>query len=439
MKSSLPPADNEIEQKVLGILLYAPENLFKVADILRPEYFWNQIHRIIFEAIIELHRQNIVPSLDVVIEHLNRASKLQAVGGRIYLNELTASFCGVSALEYLSTTLKEYYVKRTVIRTCQETLKKAHDTGADVHEILEVATRTIGDVANLATTEMPRPIYHAAQRTLETIQERMVNGVLPGIETGFESIDYVLHGLKPGNLITIAARPAMGKSAFSMQMAYQIACQGRPVLFFSLEMTEEELVQRLLAMIARIAHSSLAIGNLGPGQFESLQQAAEKLNGVPLIVVDAGGLTTQDIVSVCRRTKFENDDLGAVVIDHIGLVNSGKTKFENRNLEVSAMTRSYKLLAKQIATPVIELSQLSRAVEARMDKRPMLSDLRDSGSIEQDSDVVIFLYRDEYYNPETERRGEAEIIIAKNRHGATGTVEMLFQNSITKFLEKRTA
>jgi replicative DNA helicase len=339
-------------------------------------------------------------------------------------------------LEYYAKLVQEKALLRSLIKAGTEIVGSCYEE-TDADTALDKAEHMIFNLAQRRNMQQMVHIKHIVEASFQKIEERYENkDTLSGTPSGFYDLDAMTSGFQPSDLVIIAARPSMGKTAFVLNIAQACAVEhGTPCAIFSLEMSKESLVQRMLCAEAKIDSNRLRTGHLHTNDWQALAMAMGRLGEAPIFIDDSAMVNVLEIRAKCRRLKAENKALGMIIIDYIQLL-QGRKATDNRVQEVSEISRSLKTLARELSVPVIALSQLSRAVEARQNKRPMLSDLRESGSIEQDADLVMFIYRDEYYNPETEQRGEAEIIIAKQRNGPTGTVDLLYQGSITRFLNK---
>ena len=378
-----------------------------------------------------------------VSDVLNINQKLELVGGRAFINDLSFKTITTANVEYYSRVVQEKAIKRSLINAGSEIISTGYDLNP-IEDSLELAEKLIFDIASQKASKSLAPIKDLVYDTYAKIEERYNNkGQLTGTPTSFYELDTMTNGLQKSDLIILAARPAMGKTAFALNIAQNVALKSKiPVAIFSLEMSKEQLVQRLLCSEAEIDTQRLKTGNMQAKDWEKLAVAMNSYSEAPIYIDDTAGCTLTDIRAKCRRLAMAEKNLGLIVIDYLQLIEgSGR---EDRMQQISSISRGLKILAKELNVPIISLSQLSRAVESRPNKRPMLSDLRESGSIEQDADIVMFIYRDEYYQNQgggddedqaekASKKGEAEIIIAKHRNGSVGTVNLLFQGSITKF------
>ena len=432
----LPPQSLDAEQAVLGALLVSPDGLSRIVDIIETENFYRKAHQVIYAAMLDLFDHNEPIDIVTVSQYLKDEGKLENVGGRQYITDLALSVATTANLEYYAKVVSEKALLRNLIKAGTEIVGSAYEE-SDADVALDKAEHMIFTLAQRRTMNSLVHVKDIVEESFRKIEERYENrDALSGCPSGFYDLDAMTSGWQPSDLVILAARPSMGKTAFVLNLAQHAAVEaGKPVAIFSLEMSKEQLVQRMLCAEAKIDANRLRTGHMHTNDWTHLAMAMGRLGEAPVFIDDSAMLNALEIRAKCRRLKSEMKSLGLVIIDYIQLMQGRKTT-DNRVQEVSEISRSLKQLAREIHVPVIALSQLSRAVEARQNKRPMLSDLRESGSIEQDADLVMFIYRDEYYNPETEQRGEAEIIIAKQRNGPVGTVELLYQSSITRFLNK---
>lgn len=439
--SQLMPQNIDAEEAILGAILVSPSCMNKVVEHLKPEAFYKPAHRYVYEAMLQLYNGEDKIDIVSVSDVLNINQKLELVGGRAFINDLSYKTITTSNVEYYSKIVQEKAIKRSLINAGSEIVSSGYDLNP-IEESLELAEKLIFDIASQKASKSLAPIKDLVYDTYAEIEERYNNkGKLTGVPTSFYDLDTMMNGLQRSDLIILAARPAMGKTAFALNIAQNVALRANtPVAIFSLEMSKKQLVQRLLCSEAEVDTQRLKTGNMQAKDWEKLAVAMSSFSEAPIYIDDTAGCTITDIRAKCRRLAMAEKNLGLIVIDYLQLIEG--TGREDRMQQISSISRGLKILAKELNVPIISLSQLSRAVESRTDKRPMLSDLRESGSIEQDADIVMFIYRDEYYknaNDEEEQaekaanKGEAEIIIAKHRNGPVGTVKLLFQGSITKF------
>lgn len=438
MLDRIPPQNVEAEQSVLGAMLIEREAISRVAEFLRAEDFYREAHRLIYNAIVELYNKNEAVDLITITEQLKRVDKLEVVGGISYISSLANSIPTAANVLYHAKIIEEKALLRQLINAATYIAGMGYEATSEIVTILDEAEKTILGVSNRKVTGTFSPVKSIIMEAFDKIEQLYASkGGITGLSTGFKDLDRLTAGLQPSDLILIAARPSMGKTAFVLNLARNVAVkEKKPVAFFSLEMSKEQLVQRLLCSEAPIDAQRLRIGDLKDEDWKRLVQAAERLSTAPIFIDDTPGITVAEMRSKARRLKVEQD-LGLVVIDYLQLMSgqSGSGRSENRQQEISEISRSLKSLARELHVPVIALSQLSRGVESRQSKKPMLSDLRESGSLEQDADIVAFLYREDYYNPETENKNLTEVIIAKHRNGPVDTVILNFHKQYTKFTD----
>jgi replicative DNA helicase len=432
----LPPQSLDSEQAVLGALLVSGDGITRVVDILEPEYFYRKAHQVIYAVMLDLFDNNEPIDIVTVSQYLKDQGKLDNVGGRQYVTDLSLSIATTANLEYYARIVQEKALLRNLIKAGTEIVTQCYED-PDADTAIDRAEHLIFNLAQRRSMQQLVHIKNIVEASFQKIEERYENrDSLSGVPSGFYDLDALTSGFQPSDLIIVAARPSMGKTSLCLNIAQHMSVEHKiPVAVFSLEMSKEQLVSRMLCSEASIDANRLRTGHLHTNDWTHLAMAMGRLGEAPIFIDDSALLNVLEIRAKARRLKAETKGLGLIIVDYIQLL-QGRKQTDNRVQEVSEISRSLKTLAREINVPVIALSQLSRAVEARQNKRPMLSDLRESGSIEQDADLVMFIYRDEYYNPESERRGEAEIIIAKQRNGPTGTVDLLYQSSITRFLNK---
>lgn len=433
----VPPQNLEAEQSVLGAMLIEREAISRVAEILRPEDFYRESHRLIFNAVLQLYNKNEAVDLITITEQLKKEDKLEAVGGISFVTSLANSMPTAANVVYHAKIVEEKALLRQLINAATYIAGMGYEPTDEVVNILDSAEKTILSVANRKVKGDFAPVKTIILDAFNKIEQLYASkGGITGLSTGFRDLDRLTAGLQPSDLILIAARPSMGKTAFVLNIARNVAVkEKKAVAFFSLEMSKEQLVQRLLCSEAPIDAQRLRIGDLKDDDWKRLVIAAERLSSAAIFIDDTPGITVSEMRAKARRLKVEND-LQLLVIDYLQLMQghgSSGGRSENRQQEISEISRSLKSLARELNVPVIALSQLSRGVESRQSKKPMLSDLRESGSLEQDADIVAFLYREDYYNPETENKNITEIIIAKHRNGPVDTVMLNFQKQYTKF------
>ncbi|MBQ4122477.1 replicative DNA helicase [bacterium] len=430
----LLPQSVEAEEAVLGAVLVNPQSLGRIVEFINPESFYKPAHRIIYQTMLDLFRRNEPIDIVTVSECLRNDEKLEAVGGRAYINDLALNVVTTANVEFYAKIVQEKEIKRALINAGSEIVSMSYEN-EDTSVVLDNAQKLIFNIAAQKDVGDMVPIADLIVSSYEQIESRYNNkDELVGITTGFYDLDEVTSGLQKSDLIILAARPSMGKTAFALNLAQNVAMKAKKgVAIFSLEMPKIQIAKRMLCAEAEVDTRRTNNGHVDLKDFQKLTEAMERLADARLYIDDTAGVTATDIKAKCRRLMLEEKDLGLIVIDYLQLMEGGGNP-NDRNQQISAISRSLKGLARELNVPIIALSQLSRGVEARTDKRPMLSDLRDSGAIEQDADIVMFIYRDEYYNKdEVENKGKAELIIAKHRNGPVGTVNLLFQSNITKF------
>lgn len=430
---NIQPHSIEAEQSVLGSMLLDNEAVAAALEELEGQDFYLEAHKEIFETILDIYDRGNPVDLVTVIEGLKQRGSLEAVGGSIYVSDLSVSVPSTANVGYYIKIIEEKSILRKLIKASNEIIRDSYEASEDLDIIIDSAEKKIFDISQRKNARSFEQVKTILLETYNKIEELSKNkGKIVGVETGFRDFDLRTSGLNASDFILVAARPSMGKSSFAVNIAQYAAVHNQvPVAIFSLEMSKDQLVQRMLSSEANVELQKIRSGDLDEGDWLRLVQAAEPLSNAPIFIDDTPAITAMEIRSKARRLKLEHG-LGLIVIDYLQLM-AGRGRYESRQQEVSEISRSLKALARELDVPVIALSQLSRAPEARQDHRPMLSDLRESGAIEQDADIVIFLYRDEYYNPETEKKNIAEAIIAKQRNGPTGTVELVWLGPFTKF------
>lgn len=429
----IPPQSLEAEQSVLGCMLLDKEVIPNITEVLKSEDFYRDDHKEIYEAVMDLFEEAEPIDLITISDKLRQRGTLDNIGGLEYLTNIATSVPTTANAKHYAKIVEEKSILRKLIKTTSDILNLGYDASEDVSVILDKAEKSIFDILQKRNTQGFSHIKDVLVETFNKLEELYNNkGYITGVPTGFTDLDYRTSGLQNSDLILVAARPAMGKTSFALNIAQYAAIHSKvPVAVFSLEMSKEQLVNRMLCSEVMIDSQKMRIGKLEDSDWQKMAMALGPLSEAPIYIDDTPGVSVMELRAKCRRLKLEKN-LGLIVIDYLQLM-QGRGRNENRQQEVSEISRSLKILAKEINVPVITLSQLSRAPEARTDHRPMLSDLRESGAIEQDADMVMFLYRDDYYNPETEKQNVAEVIIAKNRNGSTGTVELRWFGEYTKF------
>ncbi|MCY0903112.1 MAG: replicative DNA helicase [Firmicutes bacterium] len=430
----LPPQNVEAEQSVLGAILLSPESLVGVAEKLQPPDFYRGAHQIIFKGMLEIAEAGEPVDVVTLTARLQAQSKLDEAGGVEYLFALSRSVPTAANIEYHAQIVSDRALLRRIISVTTEIAATGYAGTDDVGELLDHAERRI---LALAQSRVDRG-FAAIKDVLLQAYERIEflyhsKGGLTGVSTGYSELDRMTSGFQKSDLIILAARPSVGKTAFALNIAQNAAVRSKQtVAIFSLEMSKDQLVQRMICAEAHIDAHVLRTGQLEDDDWTKLAMGMASLSEAPIFIDDSPGVTVADMRSRLRRLQLEHG-LGMVVIDYLQLI-YGRSRSDNRQQEISEISRNLKALARELHVPVIALSQLSRSVEQRQDKRPMLSDIRESGSIEQDADVVAFLYRDDYYNPESEKKNIVEVIIGKQRNGPTGKVELAFLKNYNKFV-----
>jgi replicative DNA helicase len=428
----LPPQNIEAEEAILGGILLDPEALARVADILRPESFYIGAHREIYRGMSALQAQGMPTDLMSVTTWLKDHDLLDKAGGQSKLVQLVDRTVSAVNIDQYAALVMEKYMRRKLIQAGGEISQLGHDTTTDLENVLDRAEQKLFGITQDRPQQGLMATSDILTATFSDIESRSLGMVLPGLSCGYYDLDAMTQGFQRSDLVIVAARPAMGKTSFTLNIARNIAAFHKlPVAVFSLEMSKEQLVQRLLASEVRIESGRLRAGRISEREWEPLGHAISTLSQVPIFIDDTPNITVNEIRSKARRLQAEQGGaLGMIMIDYLQLMEGSS---DNRVQELSRITRSLKGLARELNVPVIALSQLSRGVESRTNKRPMMSDLRESGSIEQDADLVMMLYRDEYYNPDTPDRGISEVIICKHRNGPVGTVKLLFEAQFTQF------
>jgi len=434
----IPPHNIEAEQSVLGSMLLDREVIPTTLEILKSEDFYREDHKEIFESILDLFDRGEPIDLITVSEQLKSRGTLENVGGLEYLSNISAAVPTTANARYYARIVEEKSILRKLIKASSDIVNMGYEAAEEVSYVLDRAEKSIFDILQKRNVSGFSVVKDVLVETFNRLEELYNNkGHVTGIPTGFADLDYKTSGLQNSDLVLIAARPAMGKTSFVLNIAQYAAVHGGiPVAVFSLEMSKEQLVNRLLCSEAMVDSHKMRTGKLDDDDWQKIARALGPLSEAPIYIDDTSGISVMEIRAKCRRLKLEKN-LGLVIIDYLQLM-QGRGKNESRQQEISEISRSLKILAKEINVPVLTLSQLSRAPESRTDHRPILSDLRESGAIEQDADIVMFLYRDDYYNPDTEKKNISEVIIAKHRNGSTGTIELAWLGQYTKFanLEK---
>ncbi|AOR24859.1 replicative DNA helicase [Clostridium taeniosporum] len=427
------PQSIEAEQSVIGSMIIDKSAIAKVLETLEEEDFYRDGHKIIFRTILDMFRKDMAVDLVTLLENLKSTEMLERAGGVTYITEISASVPTTANLSSYIKIVEEKSVLRRLIKASTSIIEASYNNQGEVEDVLDGAEKRIFDIAEKKTSKDFEPLSDVLERGFLEI-ERLFNnrGEITGVGSGFADLDAKTSGFQKGDMILIAARPSMGKTTFALNIAeYAALREGKSVVVFSLEMSKEQLAYKLLCSEANVDMLRLRTGELDDKDWENIARATGPLSKAKVYIDDTAGVSVMEMRSKCRRLKMEYG-IDLIVIDYLQLM-SGSSGSDNRQQEVSEISRSIKALAKEMECPVIALSQLSRAPEQRADHRPMLSDLRESGSIEQDADLVMFLYRDEYYNKETEDKNIGECIIAKQRNGPVGTVKLAWLGQYSKF------
>lgn len=433
------PQSKEAEKAVLGSAFLSKTALQKICDELSPEHFYSEANAKIFETLQELNDEDKPIDITIVTNKLSEKKILSQVGNVEYLSEIIDSVPSASNAQYYINIVKEKMIGRKIIETATDIANDAYASEDSIYDVLENAEMKMLRIGNMRKTSEFQRIQDVAYRAQENLEKLAEQGSeITGLATGFSEFDKLTAGLQPSQFIIIAARPAMGKTAFALNLAtYAATHSNKSVAIFNLEMSAEQLANRILQSLGQIDGGKMRTGRLEHNDWKRLNEAISQLSDTNLFLDDTPGITIGEIRSKCRRLANSDKGLGLVVIDYLQLITGPSKSAGNRQQEVSDISRNLKTMALELGIPVIALAQLSRAVEQREDKRPIMSDLRESGSIEQDADIVSFLYRDDYYNKEARRDDNAsisEFIIGKNRSGPTTTVELLFKKDTSTFV-----
>ena len=443
IEERVPPQNIEAEQAVLGAMLIDKEAIAKATEVLSADDFYREAHRVIFSAMLELYNKNEAVDMVTVTEILKRDNKLEDIGGIAYITSLANVVLTAANVKYHAEIVAEKSVLRQLVRVSTEIAAMGYEANEDVGTLLDTAESRILEISNRKKKNDFTAINDILMDSVQSIESLLQNkGGLTGLPAGFADLDKLTSGLHPSDFIILAARPSMGKTALALNIVQNVALRAhkviggepRSVAFFSLEMSKEQLVNRMLCAEAGIDSQRLRVGEMRDEDWTHLWDACDTMSRAKIYIDDTAGITAMDMRSRARRLKAEHG-LDLIVVDYLQLMQgSGKRNNSgDRQQEVSEISRSLKALARELDVPVLALSQLSRSVESRQVKRPMLSDLRESGSLEQDADIVAFLYREDYYNPETENK-HTELIIAKHRNGPVDTVNLFFQKQYTKYV-----
>ncbi len=431
----IPPHSVEAERAVIGSMMMDSDAIQIAAENITAEDFYNGQYGVIFNALVDLHHQGIGADLVTMQNKLREMEVPPELTSIEFIGDIINSVPTSANIKHYAKIVQEKSVLRRLIKVTEKVTADCYMDKQPVEDVLDATEKQVFEVVQKRSASDFEDIREVVLRTLDSIEQAAKQkGHITGLETGFRDLDYKTAGLQKSDLILIAARPAMGKTAFVLNLAEYIAIHSSSTIaMFSLEMSKEQLVKRMLAMNSKVDSQKIRTGSLEDEEWGKLVESVRKLGNSNLVIDDTSGITAAELRSKCRKLKMEKG-LDLVIIDYLQLMSgSGKRKSDNRQQEISDISRSLKVMARELNVPVIALSQLSRAVEQRPDKKPMLSDLRESGAIEQDADMVMFLYRDEYYNPDSELKGQAEVIIAKQRSGPTGSVHLAWLAQYTKF------
>lgn len=430
------PNNTDAEASLLGAILIDPDSLVKIADNLRADDFFDAKHRRIYEAVTELYNENSAIDVLTIADKLKNNDNLDTVGGASYLTELTNFVPTASHIEQYAEIVAQKALRRRLITVSKEMTELSMDESKKLSELVEEAESKLFEVSQKHTKQNIISLEEVLATSFDRLDElHKDKGQIRGVPTGYKDLDNILAGFQKSDLVVLAARPSMGKTALALNFTHNIAVQSaEPVLMFSLEMSKEQLVDRLLSMESGVDAWALRTGNLSDADFEKIAQAMGTLSEAQIYIDDSPGITISDLRTKARREAHKRQ-LGLIVVDYLQLM-SGGSRFGgdgNRVQEISEISRGLKGVARELNVPILALSQLSRSVESRHPQIPQLADLRESGSIEQDADVVAFIYREEYYNPDTERKKITDILIKKHRNGPTGAVELFFDNEKQRF------
>lgn len=431
----IPPHSTEAERAVIGSMIMDRDAILVGSELLLPEDFYQGQYGELFTALVELYRSGVATDLVTLREKLREMETAPELSSPEYLAGLTLGVPTSANIRYYADIVRQKAVLRRLIQAAEKSANACYLDNQPMEDILNSTERDIFNVLQQQKAVEFEPINEVVLRTLDQIsQAARQEGHITGLETGFRDLDFKTSGLQKSDLILFAARPAMGKTSFVLNLVEHIALREEgTIAMFSLEMSKEQLVKRLLSMNARVDSQKIRNGTLEDEEWVRLVDSVRRVGKTNLVIDDTSGINAMELRTKCRKLKLSKG-LDLVIIDYLQLMSgSGSRRGDNRQQEISDISRSLKVMARELNVPVIALSQLSRAVEQRPDKRPMLSDLRESGAIEQDADIVMFLYRDDYYNPETEEKNVAEVIIAKQRNGPTGKVKLAWRPQLTKF------
>jgi replicative DNA helicase len=433
---TVPPHDLDAEESVLGAMLVSENAIAIVSEMLRPEDFYRRSHATMYETILQLYGEGGTVDSITLINALQNRGQLDDVGGKAAVHTLASTVPAVANAYRYAEIVRDSSTYRNLIRAGTEIAQLGYERLGEPQELVDQAEQVVFSIADQRITSDFSPISTLLNESFERISQLHESGrEITGVATGYRKLDKITAGFQPSNLIILAARPGMGKTSLALNIAAHVGIrENLPVAIFSIEMSRDEVTQRLMCSEGKVDSSRLRTGKLAPDEWPKLTAACSTLQEAPIYVDDTAGITALEIKAKARRLKARHPNLALVVIDYLQLM-SGGGRFDNRVNEISHISRQLKLIARDLEVPVLALSQLSRAVEQRpaKDRRPQLSDLRESGSIEQDADLVMFVYRDDYYDPESEHKGEAELIIGKHRNGPLDSVQLAYQGRYTRF------
>jgi replicative DNA helicase len=432
----VPPQNLEAEESVLGAMMLSPGAIGAVSEVLSPFDFYRESHAKVYRAALDLYGQSEPVDAITLVDALEQRGELEDVGGRVRIHELATVVPATANAGHYARIVHEMATLRGLIRAGSQIAQLGWDRPGETSDLVDRAEQVIFELSQARVSSEFSHIEALLKEGFERITKLYEAGEeVTGVPSGFRDLDRLTAGFQPGNLVIVAARPGMGKSAFGLCVASNLAVRAEvPVAMFTLEMSKTEVTQRLMCSEAKVESQRLRTGKLAVDDWPRLTAACDKLAKAPIYIDDTGSITMMEIRSKARRLKSKEPTLGLIVVDYLQLMTSGAS-VENRVQEVSQISRALKILARDLDVPVLAMSQLSRAVEQRHDKRPILSDLRDSGSIEQDADLVMFIYRDEYYNEESDQQGLAEIHLAKHRNGPTDSIKLSFLRRYTKYAD----
>ena len=432
----VPPQNLEAEESVLGAMMLSPGAIGAVSEVLDASDFYRESHAVIYRAALALYAKGEPVDAITLVDELEERGELEAAGGRVRIHELAALVPASANAGHYARIVREMATLRGLIRAGGEIAQLGWERPGETTDLVDRAEQVVFDLSQSRVSSEFSHIEELLKDSFERITALYEAGAdVTGTPSGFRDLDRLTSGFQPGNLIIVAARPSMGKSGLGLCMAANLAVRAEvPTALFTLEMSKAEVTQRLMCSEAKVESQRLRTGKLGADDWPRLTAACDRLAKAPIYVDDQGSITMMEIRSKARRLKSREQDLGLIVVDYLQLMTSG-SNVESRVQEVSQISRSLKVLARDLDVPILAMSQLSRAVEQRHDKRPILSDLRESGSIEQDADLVMFIYRDEYYNDESDQQGIAEVHLAKHRNGPTDTVKLSFLKRYAKFAD----